>query len=430
MSGTAFILAFYKFDVKSRKVGADRILLKYKMTKIITDKNQIKEFLESRYVEAVFPSKEKAAEIMGSGKQLIFYLGIDPTGPDIHLGHSTNLFILKKLWELGHKIILLIGDFTATVGDPTDKEAARRPLIDKEIEENMKTYLDQIHKILPKGSFETKHNSKWYKRMSVEEWLRITSLFTQQQMVSRDMFQERIKKDKPISLQEFVYPVLQGYDSVAIDVDGEIGGNDQTFNMLVGRDLLCKLKGKEKIVITTKLLEDPATGKKIMNKSEGQYISLNDPALEIFGKTMAMPDSAIIPLLAFATELPDSEVDEAKRRLDSGENPMILKKELAYELVRMYHSGKEAEKAKEEFEKVFSQGQLPEKIEEFRIGSNPTKLTELLKESGLASSMSEAKRLIEQKAVSVNDKVVESWDYEIKKGDIIKVGPRKFIRAI
>ena len=200
--------------------------------------------------------------MMISGKQLVFYLGIDPTGPDIHLGHTTNLFVLKKLWGLGHKIILLIGDFTATIGDPTDKEAARRPLTEKEIKENMKTYLDQIHKILPKRSFETRYNSKWYKKMPVKEWLRITSLFTQQQMVSRDMFQERIKKDRPISLQEFVYPVLQGYDSVVMDVDGEIGGNDQMFNMLIGRDLLRKLKSREKIVIATKLLEDPATGKK------------------------------------------------------------------------------------------------------------------------------------------------------------------------
>lgn len=400
------------------------------MTQIIADENQIKEFLDSRYIEAVFPSKEKAAEMMISGEQLVFYLGIDPTGPDIHLGHTTNLFVLKKLFQLGHKIILLIGDFTATVGDPTDKEATRRPLTDKEIKENMKTYLDQIHKILPRGSFGTKYNSKWYKQMSVEEWLRITSLFTQQQMVSRDMFQERIKKDRPISLQEFVYPVLQGYDSVAMDVDGEVGGNDQTFNMLVGRDLLRKLKGKEKIVITTKLLEDPATGKKIMNKSEGQYISLNDPAPEIFGKTMAMPDSAIMPLFTFATELPDSKVDNTKRRLDGGENPKNLKEELAFELVQMYHGEKEAIRAREEFEKVFAEGQLPEKIEEFKIGSGSMKLTELLKESGLANSISEAKRLIEQKAVSVNDKVVGSWDYEIKKGDVIKVGPRKFVRAI
>lgn len=218
------------------------------MVKIVTDENRIKEFLDSRYIEAVFPSKEKAAEMLGSGKQLIFYLGIDPTGPDIHLGHTTNLFVLKKLREAGHKIILLIGDFTATIGDPTDKEAARRPLSEKEIKENMRTYLDQVRKILPKGSFETRYNSEWYKKMSTEEWLGITSLFTQQQMVSRDMFQERIKKDKPISLQEFVYPVLQGYDSVAMDVDGEIGGNDQTFNMLAGRDLLRKLKVRDPVL--------------------------------------------------------------------------------------------------------------------------------------------------------------------------------------
>jgi len=393
--------------------------------KIITDENKVREFLESRYIEAIFPSKEKVAEMLGSGKRLVFYLGIDPTGPDIHLGHTTNLFVLKKLFQLGHKIILLIGDFTATVGDPTDKEAARKPLTDEEIKENMKTYLGQIYKILPKGSFEAKYNGEWYKKMSVEEWLRISSLFTQQQMVSRDMFQERIKKDKPISLQEFVYPVLQGYDSVAMDVDGEVGGNDQTFNMLVGRDLLRKLKGKEKIVITTKLLENPATGKKIMNKSESQYISLNDPAPEMFGKIMAMPDSAIVPLLAFATELPDSEVDEAKRRLDGGENPKNLKEELAYELVRMYHGEKEAEKAKEEFRRVFSEGQLPEEIKEVPNGET---ILQTMIMAGIAPSKSEARRLIDQGAVKINDRVVSQGDQKVESGDIIKIGPRRFLK--
>jgi tyrosyl-tRNA synthetase len=211
-----------------------------------------------------------------------------------------------------------------------------------------------------------------------------------------------------------------------MDVDGEIGGNDQTFNMLAGRDLLRKLKGKEKIVITTRLLEDPATGKKVMNKSEGQYISLNDSASEIFGKTMAIPDSAIVPLLSFATELPDSEVDEAKRRLGSGENPKNLKGELAFELVRMYHGEKEAEKAKGEFQRIFSEGQLPKEIEEIPNGQT---ILQTIIMARFAPSKSEAKRLIEQKAVSVNDKVVESWDFETKKGDIIKVGPRKFGRV-
>jgi len=388
--------------------------------KIVAGKEKVEELLSSRYLEAILPSRERAEEMLMSGRGLTFYLGIDPTGPDIHLGHTTNLFVLKRLWEAGHKIILLIGDFTATIGDPTDKEAARRPLTDEEVKENMRTYLDQVRKILPKGSFETEHNSKWYRKMSVEEWLKITSLFTQQQMVSRDMFQERIKKDKPISLQEFVYPVLQGYDSVAMDVDGEVGGNDQTFNMLAGRDLLRRLKGKEKIVITTRLLEDPATGKKIMNKSEGQYISLNDPPGEMFGKTMAMPDSAIVPLFAFTTEVPNSKVEEIKIRLKS-ENPKNVKEDLAFELVRMYYGEEEADRAKEEFRKVFSEGQLPENIEEVVSRGN---ILQTIVAAGIVSSRSEGKRLIEQGAVEINGRVINRWDYVDKAGDILKVGPR------
>jgi tyrosyl-tRNA synthetase len=403
------------------------------MAKVITDENQIEEFLNSRYIETVFPSKPKVKEMLTLGRRLVFYLGIDPTGPDIHLGHTTNLFVLKKLFQLGHKIILLIGDFTAMVGDPTGKEATRKLLTDKEIKENMKTYLDQICKVLPRKSFEVRYNSSWYKKMSLKEWLRINSFFTQQQMIARDMFQERIKKDKPISLQEFVYPVLQGYDSVAMDVDGEIGGTDQTFNMLIGRDLLRRLKNKEKIVITTKLLEDPKSGKKIMNKSEGQYISLNDSPWDMFGKTMAMPDSAILPLFTLTTELPDSKINEIKKRLADGENPRNIKEELAYELVRMYYGEKEAEKAKQEFRKVFSERQFPENIDERKISelstdSSSVSILLALKGFGLASSVSEAKRLIEQKAVSVNGEIVKNWDYEVKSGDIIKVGPRKFIK--
>ncbi len=402
--------------------------IKYLMSKVVTDKNQINEFLSSRDIEAIFPSKERAAEIMGARKQLVFYWGIDPTGPDVHLGHTTNVLVMKRLAELGHKIIMLIGDFTAMIGDPTGKDTTRKVLSVEEVKSNMKTYLEQIQKILPKGTFEVKYNADWYRKMIVEEFIKLADFVTVQQMIARDMFQRRIKENKPISLREFLYPVLQGYDSVAINVDGEVGGNDQTFNMLVGRDLLRKLKGKEKIVITTRLLEDPITGKKIMNKSEGQYISLNDSPDEMFGRVMAMPDSATLPLFSYATEVADSKISEIKSCLESGENPMIVKKELALELVKMYHGEKAAEKAKENFEKVFSEGQLPEEIKEFKIDGSSIKLSGLLMVSGMAGSMTIGKGLIDQRAVSVNEQVVTSWDYEVKPGDVVRVGPRKFLK--
>jgi tyrosyl-tRNA synthetase len=399
------------------------------MTQIISDENQIKEFLDSRYIEAVFPSKERAAEIMGSGKQLVFYLGIDPTGPEIHLGHTIPLLLLKQIAKLGHQIILLIGDFTARIGDPTDKEAARVALTEAEIKQNMKTYVEQVKKILGNTDFEVEYNSKWLSKMSFEDVIKLASRVTVKQMLARDMFRERLEKEKPIYVHEFLYPLMQGYDSVAMQVDGEVGGNDQTFNMLVGRDLEKEYLHKDKLVFTTRLLVDAETGKKI-SKTEGSFVAVDDSPGNIFGKIMAMSDSAIVPLFSHTTEVSNEKISEVKSRLEKGENPKVIKEELAYELVRMYRGEKEAIRAREEFMKVFVEGQLPEKIKEFKMGSGPTKLTESLKESGLASSMSEAKRLIEQKAVSVNDKVVESWDYEIKKGDVIKVGPRKFVRAI
>src|SRR3990167_2066107 len=236
------------------------------MVKVITDENQIKEIF-GRYAQAVFPSSEKALEVFKSGRRLTFYLGIDPTGPDIHLGHVTNFLVIKKIINLGHKVILLIGDFTARIGDPTGKDTARQPLSKDQVKENMKTYLSQVYKILPKKSLEIKYNSRWLEKMNLEDVINLGSNFTVQQMMARDMFQRRLQEQKPISQNEFVYPLLQGYDSVAMEVDGEIGGNDQTFNMLIGRDLVKKMKNREKFVLATKLLTDNAGAK--MGKTEG-----------------------------------------------------------------------------------------------------------------------------------------------------------------
>lgn len=397
------------------------------MVKVITDENQIKEIF-GRYAQAVFPSSEKALEVFKSGRRLTFYLGIDPTGPDIHLGHVTNFLVLKKIINLGHKVILLIGDFTARIGDPTGKDTARQPLSKDQVKENMKTYLSQVYKILPKGSVEIKYNSQWLEKMNLEKVIALESYFTVQQMMARDMFQRRLQEQKPISQNEFIYPLLQGYDSVAMEVDGEIGGNDQTFNMLIGRDLVKKLLDKEKIVIATKLLEDSQSGKKLMSKSEGQYISLNYLPEEIFGKVMALPDFAISSLFTLSTEISEEKLFQIEKRLQEGENPKNLKEELAFEIVRMVYGEKEAGKVKEEFKKVFSESELPSELEEFEVGSGSTSLVLLLSE-WLKVSKSEAKRLVEQKAVKVNDKIAESWDYEVKSGDIIKAGPRNFVRV-
>lgn len=399
---------------------------------VITDENRIKDLL-TRYIENVFPSKEKAIEILKSGKRLVFYLGIDPTGPDMHLGNATNLFVLKKLISLGHRVIFLIGDFTAKVGDPTGKESVRKSLSDKEIKTNMKSYVGQTEKILPKGSFDVEYNSKWHKKFGFNEIIDLTSKFTVQQMIAREMFQERIKKDKPIYIHEFLYPIMQGYDSVAMEVDGEVGGNDQTFNMLIGRDLVKDYLEKEKLVIATRLLVDPKTNKKIMNKSGGSYIAISDSSDDMFGKIMAMPDTSIIPLFENATELPDFKVEEVKQALDKGGNPKILKEELGYEIVKMYHGEEEAEKAKKHFAKSFglksvSLADIPsEMFQKFYVtGAQST--TQVLVGSGIAASKTEAKKLINQGAITRNDKKVESWDDKSSPGDVLKKGSHKFLK--
>ncbi|OGM98333.1 MAG: tyrosine--tRNA ligase [Candidatus Yanofskybacteria bacterium RIFCSPLOWO2_01_FULL_41_34] len=393
--------------------------------KINTKEDNIRDFF-SRYIENVFPSQEKAMELLKSGRRLSFYLGIDPTGPDIHLGHSTNFFVLKKLIEMGHNVTLLIGDFTAQIGDPTGKSKTRNSLTVEEVKQNMKTYLEQAIKILPKGKFKVRYNSEWHRNMTFQRVIELASNFTVQQMIERDMFQNRLKNGEPIYLQEFLYPLVQGYDSVAMEVDGEIGGTDQTFNMLAGRTLSKKILNKEKFVITTRLLEDPVTKKKIMNKSEGIYISMNENSKDLYGKVMAVPDSGIIALYELATEVPLVKVRDAEKRMQI-DNPKLVKEEVARALVEMYHGIGASKLAEEEFDKVFSKGELPEQVEE--APGKGMKLVDFLTEHALATSSSEAKRLLDQGAVSVNEEVVKAWGHLLKKEDVIRVGSRKFLKV-
>lgn len=389
-----------------------------------TNIEKINNLFDKRYVQAIFPSAERAREMLSSGRRLRFYLGIDPTGPDIHLGHSTNLFVLKKLINMGHEVILLIGDFTALIGDPTGKDKARKALSSEEIKNNMKTYLSQIYHILPKGSFKVKYNSEWLGNLVFKDVIELASHFTHQQMIIRDMFQERIKAGRPIFLNEFLYPLAQGYDSVAMDVDGEMGGNDQTFNMLVGRTLEKEILKKDKIVITTWLLEDPVTKKKIMSKSEGKYISFNDSPDDMFGKVMTMNDSAVIPLFEYTTEVPISKIDgEIFERFKA--NPMSAKKELAFELIKIHYGEKEATKARDEWDKVFSKREMPSEIETV---SGAHQIATTFVAGTMRVSNTEAKRLLDQGAVKVNDVIIKDWGYELKAGDVVQIGPKTFVK--
>lgn len=397
-------------------------------------KEKIKEVLE-RAIEKIYPSKEALEKVLFSGRKLTIYLGVDPTSPHLHLGHATNLLVLKQFQESGHKIILLIGDFTARIGDPTDKLSSRQPLTEKQVKNNLKTFKKQASKIIKfTGSNPARvmFNSKWHSKMSFEDIIELAQHVTVQQLIGREMFQKRMAEGKSIGVHEFLYPLLQGYDSVAMDVDAEIGGTDQTFNMLVGRDLMRVLKNKEKFVLTTKLLVNPETGKKLMNKSEGGLINLDDSPKEMFGKVMAFDDEGMFSLAELCTEMDIKRLGLLKKQVAQNKiNPRDAKTEIAFEIVKLYWNKKEAQSARKEFFRIFSQKKMPKEIPVIKIAKKAINILDLLTLSGVKSK-SEARRLIFQDAVKINKEVVKDWRIKIKiiNGMIIQIGKRKFVKII
>ncbi|MFA6427758.1 MAG: tyrosine--tRNA ligase [Candidatus Magasanikbacteria bacterium] len=396
---------------------------------IITDQEKIDEVL-NRSIDMIYPTKEAFEEMLKSGKQLRIYLGIDPTATYVHLGHATNYIILKRLHELGHKIIVLIGDFTAMIGDPSDKNAMRKRLTKEDVQENLKTFKDQIGKILDfndtKNPIELRFNADWLSKLTFEDSVNLASHFTVQRMLERDNFEKRIKENKPLYVHEFFYPLMQGYDSVALNADVEIGGTDQTFNMLAGRTLVKAYQDREKIVMTTTLLENPVTGEKLMSKSLGTGIALNETPTDMFGKTMALPDEAIIQCFIDCTYLTMDEIKRLEKDLKKGANPRDLKIRLARELVTMYHSGKDAQEAESYFVSTFSQKQRPTEMPELKPRAYD--IITVLVESKICKSKSEARQVIEQGGVKLNDVKVEAFDTATATGDVVQKGSRFFVK--
>ncbi|MEK7503444.1 MAG: tyrosine--tRNA ligase [Patescibacteria group bacterium] len=379
----------------------------------------------SRWVEKIYPSKEAFVKILHSKKGLVFYHGIDPTAPHLHLGHSTNLFLLKKLQQLGHKVILLIGDFTAQIGDPTGKDAARKPLTKEQIKNNCKTYQQQVSKFLDfktkNNPAELKFNSQWLDKLTSREIIKLAANVTHGQMIKRSMFQKRLKENKEIYLHEFLYPLFQGYDSVAMDVDGEVGGDDQTFNMLVGRDLMKIYKNKEKLVVTTPLLVNPKTGRKLMSKTES-FIALDLLPNEMYGQVMALPDEVVTDCFKLCTEV---EMEKIKNL-----NPRQAKAILASEIVKIYHGEQAALSAEKEFNRIFRDREMPSTLPVVLIKENELGVLDLLIKVKMALSKAEARRLIVQGGVKIDNEVQKEWQkvVEIKKGQVIQVGKRKFVK--
>ncbi|MFA5061808.1 MAG: tyrosine--tRNA ligase [Patescibacteria group bacterium] len=394
--------------------------------KIDTSPEKINELL-SRGVENVFPTKEFLEKELKSGKQLTLYTGYDPTAPTLHIGHGITMLKLRQFQELGHKVIMLIGDFTGMIGDPTDKTSARQKLTREQVLENCKSYKKQASAILDfagKNPVEVKYNSKWLAKLNFEDLIELASHFTVQRMLERDMFEKRMQEEKPIYMHEFFYPLMQGYDSVAMDVDGEVGGNDQTFNMLAGRDLMKDLKNKEKFVLTTRLLTD-AGGKK-MGKSEGNMVALSDGPEDMFGKVMSWSDEMIGPGFELCTRVPMDEVDDMKKDMKSGANPRDFKMRLAYEVVRTFLGDKYAKQGEEHFQKVFQEKSKPEDILE--IKPSAADIITVLVEAKICKSKSEARQVIAQGGVKINDQKVAAIDIKVKSGDVVQKGSRFFVK--
>ncbi|NMC51993.1 tyrosine--tRNA ligase [Candidatus Kuenenbacteria bacterium] len=392
---------------------------------------QIKELLE-KGIANIYPDREFLEKNLTSGQKLTIYLGIDPTGPELHIGHAIPLRKLRAFQDLGHRVILLIGDFTALCGDP-DKSYTRKRLSTKEIAQNIKNYQKQISLILNlhgKNPATFKFNNDWLGKLKFTDIIEIASNFTVQQMLARDLFDKRLKAGNPIALHEFLYPLMQAYDSVAMDVDGEIGGNDQTFNMLSGRDLMKAMRGKEKFVLTTKLLADP-TGKK-MGKTEGNMITLSDSPTDMFGKIMSWGDEMIALGFELCTNATLKEIEDIKKMLENDVNPRDLKAQLGKEIVTLYHSKQKALEAEAEFNKIFKNKENPDNLTEIIIKKQPYNIIDLIMIAKLASSKGEAKRLVEQNAVKLGTAMINNWKSNIspETNDILKVGKRKFAKLI
>lgn len=396
--------------------------------------DKIEELL-NRGVEKIYPSKEALKEVLKTGKKLRLYWGVDPSGEKLHLGHVVALRKMRQFQDLEHQVILLIGDFTGMIGDPTDKTATRKKLTHGEVLENAKTYKEQAGKILRfegENPVEIKFNSHWLANLTLKEVVELASNFTVQQMLERDVFERRLKEGKPIHLHEFLYPLMQGYDTVATDVDLEIGGKDQTFNMLAGRILMRVLKNKEKFVLTTPLLAEPGGVK--MGKTEGDLVALTEEPNQMFGQIMALSDKMIIQGLTLLTDIPMEEIQKKEKELRSEIiNPMNMKKRLAFEIISSLHSSEKAKAAQTEFERVFQKRQAPVyNILTYYISTRDVNIIDLLVNSKLVSSRSEAKRLIEQGGVEVNGKLFdgerEKFNILVKDGMIVKVGKRRFVK--
>ena len=387
--------------------------------------------LISRGVEEVL-IEEELKKKLDSGKRLNIKAGFDPTAPDLHLGHTVLINKLRQFQTLGHQIIFLIGDFTGMIGDPSGKSATRPPLSTREVKENAKTYQEQIFKILDPDLTKVVFNSSWMDKMDAADLIRLASHHTVARMLERDDFDKRYKSNQPISIHEFLYPLIQGYDSIELDADVELGGTDQKFNLLVGRQLQ-EVHGKSPQVVITMPILEGLDGSQKMSKSLGNYIGIDEPAKEMFGKIMSISDTLMWRYFELLSFKDLGEIEQYKKQVETGTNPRDIKFDLAEEIITRFHNSKSAQDAKNDFVKRFSNNAIPDVIDEIeiKVSDKGVVFANLLKEIKLVSSTSDAHRMIKQAAVKIDGERVDDGKQILREGfsGVIQIGKRKFARV-
>lgn len=375
--------------------------------------------------------REKLITSLVKKQPLIIKLGLDPSAPDIHLGHTVVLRKIRQLQELGHHAVIIIGDFTGKIGDPTGKSKTRKPLSDEEVRKNAKTYTDQIFKIIDPEKTTVRFNSEWLSKLNFEEVIQLASSTTVARLLERDDFQGRFRKSEAIGLHEFFYPLMQAYDSVEIKADIELGGTDQTFNILMGRNLQGSMGMERQIALFMPILEG-LDGVEKMSKSLGNYIGIFEPAEVMFKKVMELPDHLILRFFELATDEHPDRIDELRDQMESGRNPRDVKLELATVITGLYHTEEDVKKAQEYFQTVFQRGELPENMPEISVASDRNSLAEIipiLLRQGIIPSGSEFRRLVKQGGVQVNMRKLESVEETFSEEQLVmRIGKKKFVR--
>lgn len=376
--------------------------------------------------------KKKLEKSVATNTPLIVKLGLDPTAPDIHLGHTVVLRKLKLFQDFGHKVIILIGDFTARIGDPTGKSVTRPPLTEEQVITNAKTYQEQIFKVLDPEKTEVRFNSEWLSKLDFADVLKLASKYTVARMLERDDFHKRYTEGRPISIHEFMYPLMQGYDSIALKADVEFGGTDQTFNLLMGRHLQGEEGMPEQTIITMPILEG-LDGVQKMSKSLGNYIGISEAPSEMYGKAMSIPDELMMRYFMLITDMSIEEQEQLSKDLESGAaHPRDVKMKLAHTIVRLYHGEEAANFGQDEFVRVFQKHAMPTDIPEYKVAitEEPVFVPQLLSDAGLTASNGEARRSIKAGAFKIDGEKCNEEHIVLKDGMVLQVGKRKFIKIV